>query len=80
MSSLDAFEHEVWNIPINDSAESCANIQESVISDKQNTASPAEGERVLLLIDIWHPELELSERAAIEQMFQHARNQGWLKI
>lgn len=29
-----------------------------------------EGDRVLLLIDIWHPELEIGERNAIQDMFQ----------
>ena len=28
------------------------------------------GDRVLLLIDIWHPELEKGERDAIQDMFQ----------
>mmetsp|Transcript_14255 Transcript_14255/g.18684 ORF Transcript_14255/g.18684 Transcript_14255/m.18684 type:complete len:240 (+) Transcript_14255:200-919(+) len=36
-------------------------------------------ERVLLLFDIWHPELIAAERASIEEMFGFARSQGWLK-
>ena len=27
-------------------------------------------DRVILLIDIWHPELELSERTAVKNMFK----------
>eukprot|EP00639_Heterosigma_akashiwo_P000123 CAMPEP_0194579818 /NCGR_PEP_ID=MMETSP0292-20121207/13788_1 /TAXON_ID=39354 /ORGANISM="Heterosigma akashiwo, Strain CCMP2393" /LENGTH=196 /DNA_ID=CAMNT_0039432957 /DNA_START=112 /DNA_END=705 /DNA_ORIENTATION=+ len=36
-------------------------------------------ERVLLLFDLWHPELVPEERGAIEEMFGFARSQGWLK-
>uniref|UniRef100_A0A7R9UC58 Aspartyl/asparaginy/proline hydroxylase domain-containing protein n=1 Tax=Pinguiococcus pyrenoidosus TaxID=172671 RepID=A0A7R9UC58_9STRA len=38
-----------------------------------------EQDRVVLLFDIWHPEITLPERAAIREMFAHAREQGWLK-
>lgn len=38
-----------------------------------------QSERVLLLVDIWHPELALEERHAILDMFSYARQQGWLK-
>lgn len=37
-----------------------------------------EEERVILLVDIWHPELSLEERAAIVDMFDYARQQGWM--
>jgi len=35
--------------------------------------------RVLLLVDIWHPDVKISERDEILRMFQHAQDQGWLK-
>lgn len=34
--------------------------------------------RVVLLFDVWHPELSLDERAALENMFNGARKEGWL--
>lgn len=36
-------------------------------------------ERVLLLFDLWHPELDELEIDAIKDMFSHAREQGWIK-
>ena len=39
------------------------------------TAEP----RVVLLFDVWHPELSHGERAALEHMFDGARKEGWLK-
>jgi aspartyl/asparaginyl beta-hydroxylase (cupin superfamily) len=35
-------------------------------------------ERVVLLFDLWHPELESSERQSIGDMFEDARRKGWL--
>lgn len=35
-------------------------------------------ERVVLLIDIWHPDVRPNERDEIRRMFQHAQQQGWL--
>ena len=35
-------------------------------------------ERVLLLVDIWHPDVTLIEREQIVTMFAHAQEQGWL--
>ena len=35
-------------------------------------------ERVLLLVDIWHPDVTLTEREQIVRMFAHAQQQGWL--
>ncbi len=34
--------------------------------------------RVVLLVDLWHPELSLEEREAINGMFDEARAKGWL--
>lgn len=39
----------------------------------------ASGDRVLLLFDFWHPDLEQAERQAITDMFEEARDKGWLK-
>lgn len=36
-------------------------------------------DRVVLLFDLWHPELTNEEIDAIIDMFDHARQQGWLK-
>ena len=35
-------------------------------------------ERVVLLVDVWHPDVRPSERDEIMRMFQHAQQQGWL--
>ena len=35
-------------------------------------------ERIVLLFDLWHPELESSEITAITEMFEYAKQQGWL--
>lgn len=37
------------------------------------------GDRVLLLFDFWHPDLEPAERQAIIDMFGEAKEKGWLK-
>jgi hypothetical protein len=34
--------------------------------------------RVLLLVDLWHPDVTLQERKEIIQMFQTAKDKGWL--
>ena len=33
--------------------------------------------RVLLLVDVWHPDVTFQERKDIIQLFDHARGQGW---
>jgi aspartate beta-hydroxylase len=35
--------------------------------------------RVLLLVDVWHPDVKPQEKEEIVAMFQHAQDQGWLK-
>ena len=37
-----------------------------------------DSERVVLLFDVWHPELERDEVRAVEEMFAEARREGWL--
>jgi len=36
------------------------------------------GDRVVLLLDLWHPELSAMEREAVCDMFDGARRQGWM--
>lgn len=36
-------------------------------------------DRVVLLFDIWHPDISDSEKAAVIAMFDEARSKGWLK-
>jgi len=38
-----------------------------------------EKKRVILLLDIWHPDIKLEEREAIIKMFGGAYEKGWLK-
>jgi hypothetical protein len=38
-----------------------------------------EFDRVILLFDVWHPDLTFDERVGLTNMFAHAREQGWLK-
>jgi Aspartyl/Asparaginyl beta-hydroxylase len=33
--------------------------------------------RVVLLVDLWHPDIRLEERREIVSLFQHAQKQGW---
>jgi aspartate beta-hydroxylase len=33
--------------------------------------------RVILLVDVWHPDVAARERTEIVQLFQHAADQGW---
>jgi aspartate beta-hydroxylase len=35
--------------------------------------------RTVLLLDFWHPDIEPDERSAIVEMFQYAKQEGWLK-
>lgn len=37
------------------------------------------GDRVVLLFDVWHPDLIPQEQQALIEMFQSARDKGWLK-
>ena len=34
--------------------------------------------RVILLFDIWHPDVHPTERENINEMFGFAKDQGWL--
>lgn len=46
---------------------------------EHETWNTTEEERVILLLDFWHPELTTDERAAVRGMFEYAKSQGWLK-
>jgi aspartate beta-hydroxylase len=34
--------------------------------------------RVLLLLDLWHPDVRVEERDKITNMFEYARGKGWI--
>ena len=38
----------------------------------------SEESRVLLLLDLWHPDVRMEEREKITNMFNYARGQGWI--
>lgn len=40
-----------------------------------NTNEP----RVVLLVDIWHPDVSLEERKSTEEMFEYSKSMGWMK-
>eukprot|EP00520_Triparma_pacifica_P004081 CAMPEP_0118659358 /NCGR_PEP_ID=MMETSP0785-20121206/15067_1 /TAXON_ID=91992 /ORGANISM="Bolidomonas pacifica, Strain CCMP 1866" /LENGTH=280 /DNA_ID=CAMNT_0006552453 /DNA_START=297 /DNA_END=1139 /DNA_ORIENTATION=+ len=35
--------------------------------------------RVVLLVDIWHPDVTMEERKSTEEMFEYTKNMGWMK-
>jgi Aspartyl/Asparaginyl beta-hydroxylase len=62
----DSYEHEVWN-----------NHQSSTNQPTMGSTIPSY-HRVVLLVDIWHPDITPDEREEICYMFQTAKDQGWL--
>ena len=64
----DSYEHEVWN----DHPQSATPISPS--PNHHHT----QNQRVVLLVDIWHPDITHDEREEICYMFQTAKDQGWL--
>ena len=34
--------------------------------------------RVLLLFDVWHPDVTKEERKSIEEMFEYSQKMGWM--
>eukprot|EP00804_Cyclotella_cryptica_P029417 CCRYP_013356-RA/>CCRYP_013356-RA protein AED:0.33 eAED:0.40 QI:0/0/0/1/1/1/2/0/333 len=38
----------------------------------------SEEPRVLLLLDLWHPDIKVEERERITNMFEYARGKGWI--
>lgn len=38
----------------------------------------SEESRVLLLLDLWHPDVRMEEREKISNMFNYARGKGWI--
>lgn len=48
-------------------------------SYEHTAINDSEGSRVVLLFDVWHPDLDHSEREAICGMFEDARQQGWMR-
>lgn len=43
-----------------------------------NRTSGPDSERVVLLLDLWHPELSTLERDAVQDMFNQAVKAGWI--
>ena len=43
------------------------------------TWNDGKSERVVLLFDVWHPDVKGVERDGVRDMFQYAREQQWLK-
>ena len=48
-------------------------------SFEHETWNRTSGKRVVLLFDVWHPEISGDERASIVEMFADARRKQWLK-
>jgi aspartyl/asparaginyl beta-hydroxylase (cupin superfamily) len=46
---------------------------------EHSTWNATSGERVVLLFDLWHPDLSAAEVGAVVDMFEGARRQGLLK-
>jgi Aspartyl/Asparaginyl beta-hydroxylase len=72
----DSYEHEVWNDhSIHDGNNNANNLEPTTnIMSLDDTRR----QRVVLLIDIWHPDVTHEERDEICHMFQSAKDQGWL--
>lgn len=47
-------------------------------SYEHETWNDTRDDRVVLLLDLWHPELSALERDAVTDMFGEARRQGWM--
>lgn len=68
----DSYEHEVWNDhPVYTTSPSTGTTVPSNLHHNQH-------HRVILLVDIWHPDITHDEREEICYMFQTAKEQGWL--
>ena len=54
--------------------------QPLVLDDAYNHQVWNDGDqhRVILLVDIWHPDVTLQEKQDIQELFQHAKEQGWI--
>jgi hypothetical protein len=63
----DSYEHEVWN----------DHLPYVTKPPPTGTTIPS-CHRVILLVDIWHPDVTPDERQEICYMFQTAKDQGWL--
>jgi prolyl 4-hydroxylase len=65
----DSFEHEVWWLPTADDA-SCAARGGSESTKATHRRCSSDGdERVVLILDVWHPELSESEKTRARQQF-----------
>ena len=78
----DSFEHEAWLVRRRGQKE--VEEQHDVTTEKRKKEQRKEDkrpsgllERVVLLIDVWHPDLSHSEIKSIQSMFQFAQEKGW---
>ena len=54
-------------------------IGRGILSASNIVWNKTDEDRVVLLFDIWHPELHDEEIEAIVDMFDDAKSKGWLK-
>ena len=71
----DSYEHEVWNEHQNNTSRTTETTTQpsSESHHLQNL-----NHRVILLVDIWHPDITHDEREEICHMFQTAKDMGWI--
>ena len=50
-------------------------LDDSYVHEVWNDSSES---RVLLLLDLWHPDVRIEEREKITNMFDYARGKGWI--
>ena len=78
----DAYEHEVWyrtKAGRDAAAATAATPAAAANGDGQVVGAAARTgqERVVLLLDVWHPDLTQEEIAAIVDMWGEAKKKGW---
>lgn len=56
----------------------CLVLDDSYEHEAWNDTAVAADPRVVLLVDLWHPDISRSERREIVGMFEAAKQQGWL--
>ena len=84
----DSFEHEVlsldvghawWPVVTGVPSMLCVAVRGCALVMRVQVAHEGEGDRVVLLFDMWHPDLTPGEIREVCAMFDHARDQGWMK-
>lgn len=79
-STTSSTEDHPIGIRVGPTIQSWIQNQAMVLDDSYNHQvwNNTNDERVVLLVDIWHPDVRPREREEIVRMFQHAKLQGWL--